>query len=118
MQFEEEQNKVREEAKKRKEAQQKERTINNDIQDEIRRRYGDNPVYQSPMFQNLFSTAQNMSDAKAQELMQNPLLMSCLNDPKFAQKIAEVAANPAAGAKYANDPEFMKAFGQVLGAFK
>lgn len=29
--------------------------------------------------------------------------MAALNDPEFGRKIAEVAANPQAGAKYMND---------------
>ena len=37
--------------------------------------------------------------------------MNALNDPEFGKKIAEVAADPKAAAKYSNDPEFMKAFG-------
>ena len=52
-----------------------------------------------------------MNPQKAEELSQNALLNSALNDPDFARKIQEVAADPKAAAKYAGDTQFMKAFG-------
>lgn len=59
-----------------------------------------------------------MTDSKAEELMHNDVLMAALNDPDFGRKIAEVAKDPSAGAKYMNDPSFVKAFQSILGAFK
>lgn len=51
-----------------------------------------------------------MTDSKAEELMHNDVLMAALSDPDFGRKIAEVAKDPQAGAKYMNDPSFVKAF--------
>jgi hypothetical protein len=59
-----------------------------------------------------------MNPQKAEQLSQNEVLMEVLGDPEFARKIAEVAADPKAAAKYSGDAGFMKAFGQVLGTFK
>ncbi|CAL6097490.1 Heat_shock 70kD protein binding protein [Hexamita inflata] len=112
------QQQVKKEAEKPKKPDTQSQKMNDEIQDNIKNKYGDNPAFQSPLFKNLFNTAQNMNDDKAQELMGNEVLMAAFNDPDFARKIAEVAKDPKAGAKYSNDPVFMKAFGAVLGAFK
>ncbi|KAH0576509.1 Heat shock 70kD protein binding protein [Spironucleus salmonicida] len=88
------------------------------MNEEVKRNYGDNPVYQTPLFQNLFKAANNMDDKQAEKLSQNQILQQALSDPEFELKLQEVARDPSAAAKYSSDKGFMAAFSQILGQFK